>query len=360
LRIAADVLREQARSVLTAWGLPPGPASTTATAMVDADLAGIDSHGVSMLPTYEALRAAGHLHLDAVPTTVRRTAVTALLDAGGGLGHPVAVSAMGIAVDMALEQGVGVVAVRNSHHFGATGYYASLAAARGVVGLVTTSARTVCVTPTRGREPRLPTNPLAFAAPAGRNRPFLLDMSTSTVAVNKVKVHGYLDRPLPDGWVVDGGGEPVRDPHDAMRVLRESDVGGLTPLGGTPAMSSHKGYGLGVMVQVLSATLSGAALAATRGADDPEDIGHFFLAVDPRAFREPGEFEDDLDELVDVLRATAPVDPDLPVLVPGDPEAAARQERLRRGVPLSDALRDQLRAVCRRAGVDFRLDGQPG
>ncbi|MGH3749163.1 MAG: Ldh family oxidoreductase, partial [Micromonosporaceae bacterium] len=234
MRFPHTALQEQTEGILRAWGLLADHAGIAATAIGYADLAGIDSHGVSMLPTYEALLEAGKLAPQARPTTVRQTAVTALLDAGGGLGHPAGDAGMRLAVDKAATHGVAVVSVRNSRHFGAAGYYAALAAERGLIGLVTTTARSVCVTPTRGRTPRLPTNPLAFAAPAGRNRPYLLDMSTSTVAVNKVKVHGYTDQRLPGAWVRDASGAPVHDPHQAMRVIRTPGEGGLTPLGGTP------------------------------------------------------------------------------------------------------------------------------
>lgn len=356
MRFAAEVLEAQAREVLVVWGVPEDCARTAATAMVYADLAGIDSHGISMLPTYEVLHGSGQLVAGARPQVVRRSGATALLDAGGGLGHPAGVVAMEMAAESALEHGIAAVSVRNSHHFGAAGYYARLAADRGLVGLVTTSARTVCVPPTRAAVPRLATNPIAFAAPGRRNRPLLLDMSTSTVAVNKVRVHGYTGRPLPSGWVVDGGGAPVTDPVAAMDIIRSGRTGGLTALGGTADMSSHKGYGLALMVHVLSATLCGASFAAARGPDDPEDIGHFFLALDPRAFREDGAFEEDLDDALDLLRRTPPTDPELPVLVPGDPEEAAREHREREGVPIADALHRQLREVCARAGAPFLLD----
>lgn len=355
MHFAHDLLRRQTVGVLTAWGMAQDYATIAATAIIDADLAGIDSHGVSMLPGYQTLLDKGHLAPWARTTVVRENPATAVLDAGGGLGHPAAVTAMQLATDKALELGVGVVSVRNSQHFGATGYYAGLAAERGVIALVTTSARSVCVTPTRGAVPRLPTNPLAFAAPAKRNRPFLLDMSTSTVAVNKVKVYGYADRALPAGWVLDGNGDSVPQPHEALRLLRSAGQGGLTPLGGTSEMSSHKGYGLAMMVQILSATLCGAGFAAARGADEPADIGHFFLALDPVAFRDDGGFQEDLDDALDLLRATPPVEQSRPVLVPGDPEASARAERLRTGIPITAALRDQLRAICEPADTAFLL-----
>ncbi len=357
MRHPAPTLEAQTRAVLLAWGLQPDCADTAAAAMIQAVVAGIDSHGISMLPMYEHLRDRGDLVPAARPTTVRDGTVTAVIDAGGGLGHPAAMAAMRLAADKAQAHGVGVVSVRNSHHFGAAGQYAEVAAERGLIGLVTTSARSVSVVPTRGALPRLGTNPIAFAAPARRNGPFLLDMSTSTVAVNKIKVYGYGDRPLPPGWVLDGDGTAVQDPHEAFRLVQTPGPGGLTPLGGSPELSSHKGYGLGMMVQILSATLCGAAFSAAGREGERVEIGHFFLALDPAAFREDGRFEDDLDDALDLLRATPPADPGSPVLVPGDPEAAAREERLRDGVPLSDVLVEQLRGICGRAGTPFLPDG---
>jgi hypothetical protein len=180
--------------------------------------------------------------------------------------------------------------------------------------------------------PVLGTNPIAFAAPARRNRHFLLDMSTSTVAQNKVKVYDFQGRPLPAGWVLDEDGNPVTDSALAMDLVTVRHIGGMTALGGTAEMSSHKGYGLSVMVQILSATLAGGSFTPirkrTQGRGDPDNIGHFLMALDPTVFREEGEFEDDLDQVIDVLHAAKPVVDDEPVLVAGEPEACrARSAR---------------------------------
>jgi LDH2 family malate/lactate/ureidoglycolate dehydrogenase len=290
---------------------------------------------------------------------LRESPVTALVDAEAGLGHPAAVAGMEIAIRKASAAGVGVVAVRNSHHFGAAGHYAAMAAKAGLVGMVTSATRTVGVVPTRAAVPVLGTNPIAFAAPAARHRPFLLDMATSTVAANKVRVYGLQGRPLPAGWVLDGQGTPVTDGNAAWDVIKNRPEGGLTPVGGTPEMSSHKGYGLGMMVHILGGVLSGAAFSPIRNRtqrpEDPDNLGHFLMALDPDAFREEGEFERDLDEVIDVLHGTTPADPAKPVLVAGDPEAASREARLRDGIPVPDTLLAQLRGVADRAGVDFLL-----
>jgi LDH2 family malate/lactate/ureidoglycolate dehydrogenase len=357
---AAAQVRGQIVAILESWGMDPELVRTTAEVMVETDLAGVDSHGVSMLMDYESSKSKGKLNPKARPRVVKETAVTALVDADAGLGHPAAVMGMKLAIAKANAMGVGVVSVFNSHHFGAAGYYAALASKEGLVGMVTSATRSIAVVPARASVPVLGTNPIAFAAPARRNRPFLLDMATSSVANNKIKVYELNGKRLPAGWVLDGQGDPVTDPAAALKIIYEKKgEGGQTPLGGTAEMSSHKGYGLALMVHILGGTLSGASFSPirvkTQKPSDPDRLGHFFLAIDPKAFRPDGAFEEDLDAVIDVLHGTVPVDPAQPVLVPGDPEAAARERRLREGIPLPVTLLEKLRAICERSGVAFIL-----
>jgi LDH2 family malate/lactate/ureidoglycolate dehydrogenase len=334
-------------------------AKTTAEMMVETDLRGVDSHGISMLPTYDQEFRAGRLNMRPVFRTVRENAATALIDADASLGHPVSVHAMNLAVDKCRAAGVAVVTVFNSHHFGAAGCYSRIAAERGVIGMVTSATRGVTMVPTFAAEPVMGTNPLAFAAPARRHPPFQLDMATTTVAAGKVKVRKLNHAPLPPGWVVDGEGRPVTDEAEAFRYVFERPEGGITPLGGTRDLGSHKGYGLAVMVHILAGTLAGASFSPirnrTQGPSDPHNIGHFFMAIDPRAFRPDGQFEEDLDQVIDVLHGARRADPAQPVLVAGDPEMATRAERLVSGVPVPDDLMAQLRAVAERARVPFVL-----
>jgi LDH2 family malate/lactate/ureidoglycolate dehydrogenase len=359
MNVPAERVREQIVTLLTAWGMDPQLVRVAAEVMVETDLAGVDSHGVSMLMDYENSKSKGKLNLQAVPRVVRESATTALVDADAGLGHPAAVMAMGIAIKKARAMGVAVVSVFNSHHFGAAGYYAAMASKEGLVGMVTSATRSIAVVPTRAAVPVLGTNPIAFAAPARRNAPFLLDMATATVANNKIKVYELNGKPLPRGWVSNAQGEPVTDPKTALSIIYEKQGGGQTPLGGTAELSSHKGYGLALMVHILGGTLSGASFSPirvkTQGPGDPDRLGHFFLAIDPKAFRPEGAFEDDLDAVIDVLHATPPVDVALPVLVPGDPENAARARRLREGIPIPKGLAEKIRQICQRAGVPFLL-----
>ncbi|MCC7271076.1 MAG: Ldh family oxidoreductase [Alphaproteobacteria bacterium] len=360
--VPAERVRLQIESTLVAWGMPREMAAASAGVMVETDLRGIDSHGLAMLPSYEDRRRTGRLAMAPAVRVVREAPVTALVDGGGGLGHYPSILAMDLAVAKARRMGVATVAVRNSNHYGAAGAYALRAAEAGLIGITGTGSRTRAVVPTRAREGMFATNPIAFAAPARRNRPFVLDMATSTVAVGKVTLCWLNDRPVPTGWVVDENGAPVTDAATAREYCSRRPDGGLTPLGGLPEMASHKGYGLAAMIEIMSTMLAGGIYGGT-AATNPraratpyDDLGHFFMAVDPAAFRPAGDFADDLDAMMDALRAAPPVDPAKPVLVPGDPEWASYDRRRSEGIPLPAKLVGQVRGIAERAGVAFLLD----
>ncbi len=359
--VPAPRLGRQIETILGAWGMEAAMATATAGVMVDTDLRGIDSHGAAMLIGYEERRDAGRLNMAARLRVVRESPVTALVDADGGLGHHPSLVAMDMAVAKARRMGVAMVAVRNSNHYGAAGAYALRAAEAGLIGITGTGSRTRCVVPTRAQDAMFATNPIAFAAPARRNRPFVLDMATSTVAVGKVNICWLNDRPVPAGWVVDERGRPVTDAEAARRYCLRLVEGGVTPLGGLPEMASHKGYGLAAMIEILSTQLSGAIYCGT-AADDPraratpyDNLGHFFIALDPAAFRPAGAFEDELDLMMDALRAAPPLDPAKPVLVAGDPEWASYDRRRTDGIPMPVKLVDHISGIAERAGVAFEL-----
>lgn len=346
--------RAQLEALLTAWGMPAGFAHRTAEVMSWADLHGVDSHGISMIPAYFERSRTGRVNMAAQPKVLRETPVSALLDGDGGLGHEPGRQAMEIAIGKARAIGVGVVTVRNSSHFGAAGFYSRMAADAGLVGMAATSASAIQVAPTGGAQARLGTDPWSFAAPGREGEPFLLDMATTTVAAGRIRNKANESLPAPAGWLLTKEGLPSTDPLEA------AEKGGfLTSLGGSPEGSSYKGYGLAVMVNILSACLSGSTLIT-----DPMhmkqphgmDIGHFFLALDPGLFREPGAFEADVTALCDTLRATAPVDPAVPVMVAGDKERRIAAERLREGIPVGAGLLAKVRQVAAESGVEWLLD----
>lgn len=346
----ADRLRRQIDSVLAAWGMADDARRDAVGVMVETDLRGIDSHGVAMLPGYDRHRQAGRIIVDAKLERVVDLPTIAVYDAHGGLGHHGGIVAMDFAVEAAAKHGLAAAAVHHSMHFGAAGMYAERAANAGLIGLALTNVGNPIMVPTNAAQAMFGTNPIAFAAPAKRNPHFLLDMATTTVAMGKVNIAILNRRPIPEGWAIDSDGNPVTDAKKAF----ESRL--LTPLGGVLETGSYKGYGLAAMVEILCATLTGATYGPLRPSDQVKpNIGHFFLAIDPRAFRPDGGFEEDMDKMIEALHAARRRDPNTPVLIPGEREYAIREKRLRDGVPIPDDLRDLIRGICEAAGTQFLL-----
>jgi LDH2 family malate/lactate/ureidoglycolate dehydrogenase len=358
--IRSEAVRSQTIAILRGWGMDEADAAVTSEVLLDCDLRGIDTHGISLLALYSVWMKDGKFDLTAKPRIEREGAGHALIDARGGLGFAVSVQATEMAVAKARETGIAAVTVRNSRHFGAAGYYARLAARSGMLSLVATSTKVVCVVPPGASEAVLGTNPLAYGVPRASGEPIVFDMATSTAAGNKIRMHHLRSAPIPAGWVVDAEGRPVTDPHEANQLVYQRGGGGLTPLGATPELGSHKGYGLALLVHFLGGALPGGTFAGSRrgtvktGNDD--NIGHFFLAIDPGVFRDMSAFLGDVEDVADSLHATPPINPERPVLLPGDIEERVRGERLKGGIPLASTLIRQLEEVAGSLGVPFHLD----
>jgi LDH2 family malate/lactate/ureidoglycolate dehydrogenase len=230
-----------------------------------------------------------------------------------------------------------------------------MAANAGLIGMACTSNTLPQVAPTFGKEARLGTDPWSFAAPtAEHGQPFLLDMATTTVAAGRIRNKANEGLACPPGWVLDKNGQPSTDPGEAR------DKGGfLTSLGGSPETSSYKGYGLAVMVNILSACLSGAGLITDPIAGrkpQRNDIGHCFIAIDPGLFRDPDDFTADVTRLCNDLRATTPMDPAQPVMVAGDPQWNYAEKRRQEGIPVGAGLLNQIRQVAQACAAPWLLD----
>jgi LDH2 family malate/lactate/ureidoglycolate dehydrogenase len=345
--------RAQIKAILRGWGMPEDNAEISAEVLSWSDLHGVDSHGISMLPGYDRLRKSGRARMDARPTIVSETPVSALVDGGAGLGHVPAHFAMSTAIAKAKAVGMATVVVRNSAHFGATGFYTLMAANAGLIGMACTGCAGIQVAPTFGKQARLGTDPWSFAAPTADGVPFLLDMATTTVAAGRIRNKANEGLPAPDGWVLDNEGRPSSDPQIVQKG------GFLTSLGGSPENSSYKGYGLATMVNILGSCLSGATLITEREKHiktSGNDIGHFFLTIDPGIFRAAGEFEADVSQFLGTLRATLPVDPDQPVMVAGDPQWKLAETRMRDGIPVGAGLLAQVRQIAQAAAAEWLLD----
>jgi len=235
-KVWADPLRDFSARVFEKMGVPTDDAVATADVLVAANLRGIDSHGVARLKRYvDGLRDGVMLARPNIEI-VHQTAGTALIDGGAGLGQPVGVRGMKLAIKKAQEMGVGFVAVRNSNHYGIAGYYSMMALREELIGISMTNAA-VLVVPTFGKDALLGTNPISVAAPSGEERPFVLDMATSTVPRGKLEVYDRQEKPLPLGWATDEQGVATADARQVLGNLLARAGGGLLPLGGEGAVS---------------------------------------------------------------------------------------------------------------------------
>jgi LDH2 family malate/lactate/ureidoglycolate dehydrogenase len=358
--VDADSLRRFVAAVLEAVGTTEEDAAIAADVLVTADLTGHESHGVARLEEqYARPVQTGAIAARGTLVTVRETAATLVLDAQNGLGQPATKRAMDRCIAKAREAGTCMATVRNSNHHGIAGYYPQLAAAHDMIGVCCTTAGALVV-PTGGRTSLLGTNPLAFAAPAGRHQPFMLDMATSVVPIGKVEVKVRRHTPLPEGWAVDAQGQSATNAAEVLGRAFGDMTGGLLPLGGLEA--GHKGYGLAAMVDILAGVLAGAqvslhvreAMASGEGAG----IGHFVAAIDLAAFGAVDEFKAAMDAYIDDLHA-APCAPGTDrVRVAGEPEFEARERHLRTGLPLHGGVAASLQELARELRVPlFRLLG---
>ena len=287
--IPVEIIEKFMIDVLQGLGVPSDDALICKNTLISSDLRGIESHGVGRLKYYYDRIKAGVQFTKTQFEIVEETETTALVDGHHGMGHVIAHRAMRLAMDKAKKHGVGVVAVRNSTHFGIAGYYPLMAAAEGLMGFTVTNARPA-IAPTFGTEPMLGTNPIAFAAPSDMPFPFCFDGATPIVQRGKVEVYARAEKPMPEGWLVDAEGNPATDP---AKVLKDLDKGNAAflPLGGQgETFGGHKGYGLATMVEVLCASLSGGAFLrdlqgfAPDSSRRPFMLGHFFLAIDVTRF----------------------------------------------------------------------------
>jgi LDH2 family malate/lactate/ureidoglycolate dehydrogenase len=352
-------LRQFCEQVFLELDVPAEDARITADVLVTADLHGIDSHGVARLRRYVDGLWDGIMRARPDVAVLAETPTTVLIDAGAGLGQPASYRAMQHAIQKAKQYGSGFACVRNSNHFGIAGYYAMMALDQGCIGIAMTNAGPR-VLPTFAREAMLGTNPLAVAAPASAESPFVLDMATSTVAVGKLEIYDRLGKCLPPGWAIDEGGAAIANARHARDHTGQPGGGGLLPLGGSgETLGGYKGYGLALLVEILSGVLSGAAYADLLCAKGPDgqpvspNLGHFFGALLVDAFRPLAEFAVTMDDLQGRLRATPKAAGQDRIYIPGEKEYEQLALRSREGIPLESQVVEDLLAISGETGVPF-------
>lgn len=357
VRIDVEPLKSFCAEALERLGVSAEDARVAADVLVQADLRGIDSHGMARLSRYVTGIQQGMMKPRPNPKVVRETPVTATIDGDAGLGQPVSCMAMRLAIAKAREDSLGFVAVRNSNHYGIAGYYAMMALAEDMIGVCATNTE-VLVVPTFARNALLGTNPIAIAVPAGVERPYVLDMSTATVTRGKLEVYARLEKAMPLNWATDEKGVATSDPAHVLQNIMKRSGGGLLPLGGSLEESGgHKGYGLALAVEIFSAMLPGALYANrvypkdSEGNPLPSGIGHFFGAMRIDAFRPKEEFKRDMDDLIRRLKDAPKAEGAERIYVHGEKEFEEAERLARDGIPLNAKVADELRAIAKQLGL---------
>lgn len=322
-------------------GVPEECARITSQHLVTADCRGVDTHGVIRLPIYIERLERGDVDAAATPEILSKTVGTAVMDARNCLGQFAGSRGMNLTVELAREAGAGVVAIRNSNHFGACADYALMAARSGLIGFATTNTPPL-MAPPGGSEKRLGNNPMAFAVPTRDGEPFVLDIAFSVVAMWNLVIAEAEDRAIPDGWGLDREGQPTSSPTEALRhgMLR--------------AVGDHKGAGLAMVMDLLSGVLSGGHYGtqpSSLRAEGPMRVAHTLIAIDPAAFMERAEFLDRVADYVAMMRGAAPASGVEQVMVPGEPERHREVERVIHGIPLQGWLLDQLDELATRRNI---------
>ncbi|WP_154858602.1 Ldh family oxidoreductase [Cyclobacterium xiamenense] len=342
--------------ILQKIGCSEEDARTAARVLLAADVRGVDSHGVARLSGYVRLWEADRINARPNLHIVHETPSTAVVDGDGGLGLVVAPFAMQVAIDKAKTAGTGWVSVKHSNHYGIAGIHAMEALKHDMIGISLTNASPL-VSPTFSRERMLGTNPIAVAIPANKQPPFVLDMATTTAANGKLEILQRKQQEAPLGWIQDRDGNPTTSP------LGVKDGGALLPLGGDREHGSHKGYGLGSVVDIFSAVLSGAnygpwvppfvAFLEPHPHPVGEGLGHFFGAMRIDAFRPADEFKTHMDQWIGRFREALPVAGQEKVLIPGDPERELEAQRMQEGIPLLEPVIADLKALGKKFNVEW-------
>lgn len=341
-------LKDFTFSIFTKIGCPDDQARLATEVLLNADLRGIDSHGIARLSGY--VRLWESKRVNAMPTVkiVHESPSTAVVDGDSGLGLVVAPKAMEIAIEKAKVAGTGWVAVKNSNHFGIAGHHAMMALKHDMIGMSMTNASPL-VAPTFSIERLLGTNPIAVAIPADKQPPFVADFATTTAANGKLEILQRKNQDAPPGWVQKKNGDPSTNANEVK------DGGALIPLGSDREHGSHKGYCLGAWVDIFSAVLSGANygpwvppfVAFLNPPDDPvgSGIGHFFGAMRIDAFRPADEFKKHMDNWITRFRSAKTVEGQEKVLIPGDPEREMSELRRVQGIPINHKVVEDLKLL---------------
>ena len=343
----ADSLENFMADVFKGIGVPEEDARICADVLIASDKRGIDSHGIGRLkPIYYDRIKAGIQSPKTDIEIVKDGPTTAVIDGHNGMGQVIAKKSMALAIEKAKKMGLGMVAVRNSTHYGIAGYYVLMAIEAGMIGISGTNARP-SIAPTFGVENMLGTNPLTFGMPSDEEFPFVLDCATSITQRGKIEFYDRAEKEIPPGWVIGEDGKTRTDTHQILQDLKTGKAA-LAPLGGIgEETAGYKGYGYAAVVEILSAALqNGKYLKMLSGVEDgkpvPINLGHFFIAINISSFIDLKSFKKISGDILRSLRSSKKAPEAERIYTAGEKEYLAWLERKDKGAPINQNLQQQI------------------
>ena len=360
--ISFDTMERFMVDVFKGVGVPEKDAKICANVLITSDKRGIDSHGIGRLkPIYYDRIKEGIQNPVTNFEVVREGLTTAVIDGHDGMGHVIAKRAMTMTIEKAKKYGMGMVAVRNSTHYGIAGYYPLMAIDAGMIGITGTNARP-SIAPTFGVENMLGTNPLTFGIPSDEEFPFVIDCATSITQRGKIELYDRLGKSLPEGWVIGEDGKPKTDSHQVLIDLVKGTAA-LAPLGGIGEdLAGYKGYGYATVIEILSAALQGGSFLkgllgfSPEGEKQPYHLGHFFIAINISEFTDLASFKKTTGDILRQLRASKKAPGAKRIYTAGEKEYMAWLERKDKGVPVNEPLQKNIKDLVKELnlkGYDF-------
>lgn len=315
------------------------------------DLYGIESHGMQRLVRYHKGIEKGLIKLGAEPEVLFDTPISAVIDAHDGMGQLVGHKAMEIAIEKAKKNGVGIVSVKNSNHYGIAGYYAKMASDQGLIGFSATNSEAIMV-PTYGRLAMIGSNPIAMAAPADPY-PFFFDASTTVVTRGKLEMYNKMGKPLPEGWALDKDGHDSTDAPDVLKNIVAKNGGGIMPLGGSTEQSgSHKGYGWGMVCEFFCSILSQGLTSNKVNQGTKSGTCHGFMAINPAFFGSAEDIKAHFSTFLQELRDSPKAEGQPRIYTHGEKEVAAVKDRKENGIPVNENTVVEMIDFAKFVGID--------
>lgn len=345
MKATHQVLRKFCIDAMLKCGMNRVDAETTADVLVTTDLMGTYTHGSKQLYLLLKNMREGGLYAKAAPEVVKEGPSWAIIDGHFAMPMVTSTKSMNVAIEKAKESGIAYVGVKGSSHFGAAGYYANMAARANMIGLAMSNVDP-CMTVPGGKTPMLGTNPIAYAVPTNDGKSVFLDIATSVAAVSKVYAAKATGKKIPDGWLVDKDGLPTND------LSKYPEEGAILPMAG------HKGYGIAVLIEVLSAVLTGALFTLDvacwlRDFSKPVNEGHAFIAIDIRKMIPLDEFKARMDRMIEQIHQAPRVRGTERIYLPGEIEWENYQRNLKEGMELPEHVEVNLRSLAEDLGLDM-------